>query len=136
MDRRRSVQYLGVDLAWGEGSYAKPANRSGVVALNSGGRIVDAGWTVGLDETVRWIEGQSGDDALLFVDAPLVVENETASAQPSNRSDSATASGGSQQTRPTGTRRDRPASTSESVLRGSVGGTTTAAVAPDPRDAC
>lgn len=71
------MRYLGVDLAWGEGSDAKPANRSGVVALDSGGRVVDAGWTVGLDETVRWIEGQSGDDALLFVDAPLVVENET-----------------------------------------------------------
>jgi len=29
----RLVRYLGIDLAWGEGSQAKPANRSGVVAL-------------------------------------------------------------------------------------------------------
>ena len=45
----------GVDLAWGEGSDAKQANPSGVVVLDSGGRVVDAGWTVGLDETVSRI---------------------------------------------------------------------------------
>lgn len=31
------VRYLGVDLAWGEGSQTKPASRSGVVALEPGG---------------------------------------------------------------------------------------------------
>src|SRR4051794_38442286 len=52
----RPMRYLGVDLAWGEGSLAKPANRSGVVALEPDGRIGAAGWTIGLDETVDWIE--------------------------------------------------------------------------------
>jgi hypothetical protein len=46
---RMRVRYLGVDLAWGEGSESRPANRSGVVALESSGAIVGAGWTIGLD---------------------------------------------------------------------------------------
>jgi predicted RNase H-like nuclease len=69
------MRYLGVDLAWGEGTAMKAANQSGVVALESDGSIADAGWTIGLDETLAWIDGQSAEDTLLFVDAPLVVEN-------------------------------------------------------------
>lgn len=70
------MRYLGIGLAWGEGTVAKQANRSGVVALDPRGRVLDAGWTVGIDETVSWVEGQRDEDALLFVDAPLVIENE------------------------------------------------------------
>jgi predicted RNase H-like nuclease len=69
------VRYLGIDLAWGEGTAARPANRSGVVALGPDGEVLVAGWTVGLDETADWIAEHAGDDALLFVDAPLVVAN-------------------------------------------------------------
>lgn len=70
-----SVRYLGVDLAWGEGSVSKPANRSGVVALELDGRVSNAGWTIGLDETIDWIEAHAVEDTLLFVDAPLWIEN-------------------------------------------------------------
>jgi hypothetical protein len=38
------MRFLGIDLAWGEGSAAKPANRSGVVAIDEEGQILDAGW--------------------------------------------------------------------------------------------
>lgn len=69
------MRYLGIDLAWGEGSDAKPANRSGVAAMEADGTIVDAGWTIGVDETLTWIERVSTADTLLFVDAPLVVTN-------------------------------------------------------------
>jgi predicted RNase H-like nuclease len=69
------MRYLGIDLAWGEGSAVKEPNRSGVVALDADGDIADAGWTIGRDQTLRWIGDQAGEDALLFVDAPLVVEN-------------------------------------------------------------
>lgn len=69
------MRYLGVDLAWGEGSEAKPANRSGVVALEPSGTISDAGWTIGLEATVDWIQQHASDDQLLFVDAPLVITN-------------------------------------------------------------
>jgi hypothetical protein len=71
------MRYLGIDLAWGEGTENKPANRSGVVALEPDGTIVDAGWTIGIDQTLLWIDQQSHDDALLFVDAPLVIDNAT-----------------------------------------------------------
>ena len=69
------MRFLGIDLAWGEGTEAKPANRSGVVALEGSGRISAAGWTTGLDETVEWIDAYSEPDVLAFVDAPLVVTN-------------------------------------------------------------
>lgn len=71
------MRYLGVDLAWGEGSEAKPANRSGVVALEPSGAISDAGWRIGLEATIDWIQQHAADDALLFVDAPLVITNPT-----------------------------------------------------------
>ncbi|MCP9487566.1 MAG: DUF429 domain-containing protein [Gaiellaceae bacterium MAG52_C11] len=48
-----------------------------MAVLDGGGRVVDAGWTNGIDETLAWIEETSGPDALLFVDAPLIVDNET-----------------------------------------------------------
>jgi hypothetical protein len=56
-------------LAWGEGSQFRPANRSGVVALESSGGIVDARWTTGLDATLDWIGRLSEGDTLLFVAA-------------------------------------------------------------------
>lgn len=73
----RAVRFLGVDLAWGEGSEDRPANYSGVVALGASGEIHDAGWTIGLDETQAWIERHALEDTLLFVDAPLVITNLT-----------------------------------------------------------
>ncbi len=72
----RLVRYLGIDLAWGEGSQARPASRSGVVALEPDGRIVNAGWTIRLAETIEWIEANSLEDTLVFVDAPVLIDNE------------------------------------------------------------
>src|SRR5581483_768135 len=72
-----ALRYLGVDLAWGEGSERKVANRSGVVALEANGTISDAGWRIGPDARVDWIQRHAGDDALLLVDAPLVIANAT-----------------------------------------------------------
>lgn len=71
--------FLGIDLAWHEGSATKPANESGVVALTADGRIVDAGWRSGLDDVLAWVDGVVAGDALLFVDAPLVVTNSAGS---------------------------------------------------------
>jgi predicted RNase H-like nuclease len=69
------MRFLGIDLAWGEGSEAKPANDSGVVALDQSGEVVDAGWTSGLASTQAWIEEFAQADTLLFIDAPLIVDN-------------------------------------------------------------
>jgi predicted RNase H-like nuclease len=67
----------GIDLAWGEGSDERRAAESGVVALSAMGEIVDAGWTCGIGETVEWVERVAPAGMLLFVDAPLVVDNAT-----------------------------------------------------------
>jgi predicted RNase H-like nuclease len=69
------VRFLGVDLAWGEGSAEKRAAETGVAALDEMGQVVAAGWTCGVSETLAWIDESAEDDALLFVDAPLIVEN-------------------------------------------------------------
>ena len=45
--------------------------------LDPAGNVVAAGWTVGVDNTVAWLDIHVPVDALLFVDAPLVVNNET-----------------------------------------------------------
>lgn len=71
------MNVFGVDLAWGLGSPdGRVPNETGVVALGLDGCVTDAGWTVGLDETVDWIVSSAAEDCLLLVDAPLLVENE------------------------------------------------------------
>ena len=69
------MMFIGIDLAWTEGSAEKAANESGVIILDAEGKIVEAGWTAGIDETVSWLERHAPKEALLFVDAPLVVNN-------------------------------------------------------------
>jgi len=72
------VNVLGVDLAWGDTrADGRPPNETGVVALAPDGTITDAGWTVGVAETAAWIGRRAESDAVLFVDAPLLVENAT-----------------------------------------------------------
>jgi hypothetical protein len=58
------MRYLGIDLAWGEGSESQPANLSGVVSLEPSGIISDAGWTIGLDAALEWIQRHASDDTL------------------------------------------------------------------------
>lgn len=69
------MRFLGVDLAWGEGTAEETAADSGVAAIDEEGRLLSAGWTSGIAETLGWLDEASATDALLFVDAPLVVEN-------------------------------------------------------------
>jgi predicted RNase H-like nuclease len=68
------MRVLGVDLAWGEGP--RP-NETGVVAVEPDGRVIDAGWTTGVEDTAAWIARLGADDALVMVDAPLLVLNPT-----------------------------------------------------------
>ena len=67
--------FIGIDLAWADGSAKKAANESGAVILDATGKIVQAGWTVGVKETVDWLESHAPKESLLLVDAPLVVTN-------------------------------------------------------------
>lgn len=45
--------------------------------LDSTGDVAEADWTVGVDETVGWLDCHAPANVLVFVDAPLVVNNET-----------------------------------------------------------
>ena len=66
--------HIGLDLAWADPTDKRP-NESGLVMLNPAGEVVHAGWTVGVAATVDWIDRTAPAEALLFVDAPLVVNN-------------------------------------------------------------
>lgn len=72
------TRFLGIDLAWREGSADLAANESGVALIDAEGQVLDCGWARGVEETIHWADHTAGPaDALMFVDAPLVVGNET-----------------------------------------------------------
>jgi predicted RNase H-like nuclease len=69
-------RFLGVDLAWSEGRDGDVVNETGLVCLDRSGYVLDAAWARGVADTLTWIRIAAGDQsALLFVDAPLVVDN-------------------------------------------------------------
>ena len=73
-----AARYLGVNLAWREDRPGLPANETGVAVIDSQGLVLDAGWRRGVAEVLGWAGAVAGaGDALMFVDAPLVVRNET-----------------------------------------------------------
>lgn len=51
------------DLGWAKARRTS-GNRSGAVALDPDGRIVDAGWTIGLEPTLQWVLKHASSDAL------------------------------------------------------------------------
>ena len=72
------TRFIGVDLAWREGTAGLAANETGVAVIDRDGQILDAGWTRGVQQTTGWAGRAAGDgDAVMFADAPLVVANET-----------------------------------------------------------
>ncbi len=78
MNLNHGTLFIGVDLAWAEGSASKVANESGVVCIDGTGRVIHAGWTVGVTETAKCIQTLTAKTsrAVVFVDAPLVITNE------------------------------------------------------------
>jgi predicted RNase H-like nuclease len=71
------MQFLGIDLAWGEGTAEKPANETGLALLDEHGTILDAGWARGVDEVAAWILEKAEPGAVIAIDAPLVIPNAT-----------------------------------------------------------
>ena len=69
------TRYLGVDLAWGEGTSARLAKETGVVCIDDEGSVLDAGWTRGIDATTDWILQWARAGDMVAIDAPLVVTN-------------------------------------------------------------
>jgi predicted RNase H-like nuclease len=72
------TRFIGVDLAWREGTAGLAANETGVAVTDRDGQILHAGWTRGVQQTTGWADRAAGDgNAVMFADAPLVVANET-----------------------------------------------------------
>ena len=57
--------YLGVDLAWREARADLPANETGVAAIDPAGRVLDAGWTRGVEQTLAWADAAAGSGGAL-----------------------------------------------------------------------
>ncbi|GAB2984423.1 DUF429 domain-containing protein [Frigoribacterium salinisoli] len=68
---------LGVDLAWGEGTAARPPAETGLVVLDADGSVLDAGWARGLDAVHAWITAWVVPGSVVAVDAPLLLPNAT-----------------------------------------------------------
>ena len=71
------TRYIGVDLAWGEGTASKAAKETGLVCLDPSGEILSAGWARGIDAVVTWLTATVLPGDVIAIDAPLVVSNET-----------------------------------------------------------
>ena len=71
------THYLGIDLAWSEGSATRRARETGLAVIDESGRVLDAGWARGIDAVAGWILEHADADAIVAVDAPLVVPNAT-----------------------------------------------------------
>lgn len=76
------MRYVGVDLAWGEGTPTKPANETGLCAVDADGTVLDAGWARGIPAVTEWIlrtagQAPAGEGVAIAIDAPLVVPNPT-----------------------------------------------------------
>ncbi|RKR76405.1 DUF429 domain-containing protein [Frondihabitans australicus] len=78
------MRFIGVDLAWGEGTATRPANETGLCAIDENGTVLAAGWTRGIDAVAEWVLREARavapdghPEALVAIDAPLVVPNAT-----------------------------------------------------------
>ncbi len=69
------TRFLGVDLAWAEGTATKPANETGLACIDEEGQVLGAGWARGTEAVLEWIDSMWEPGAVLAIDAPLVVNN-------------------------------------------------------------
>ena len=67
--------FVGIDLAWSTGW-------TGVAVVDAAGRLLDSGRVRTDDEIASWVAGLRGHQAVVAVDAPLVVPNETGQRVP------------------------------------------------------
>lgn len=70
-------QFIGVDLAWGEGSATKLANETGLAIIDERGTVLDAGWARGIDAVFAWLVHNAQPGAVIAIDAPVVIPNAT-----------------------------------------------------------
>ena len=71
------THYIGVDLAWGEGTATRTANESGLALIDDTGRVLHAGWVRGIAAVADWIAETAGPGSVLAIDAPLVIHNQS-----------------------------------------------------------
>ncbi|AWG01891.1 DUF429 domain-containing protein [Clavibacter michiganensis] len=72
-------RFLGIDLAWAEGTAARPARETGLACIDASGRVLALETARGIDEVVAWVDRWQGPGAVAAVDGPLVVANATGS---------------------------------------------------------
>ena len=73
-----AARFFGLDLAWSS------TNPTGGCAVDCDGRIVDERFLGSDDEIIGWIESRLSGPAVVAIDAPLLVPNETGRRPPEN----------------------------------------------------
>ena len=71
------MNFIGVDLAWGEGTATRSANETGLAMIDAFGTVLDAGWARGIDAVAAWVITHAAPGDVIAIDAPLVVANAT-----------------------------------------------------------
>ncbi|MFT2708667.1 DUF429 domain-containing protein [Clavibacter zhangzhiyongii] len=72
-------RFLGIDLAWAEGTAARPARETGLACIDDAGRVLALETARGIDEVVAWVARWGAPGAVAAVDGPLLVANATGS---------------------------------------------------------
>ncbi|TPW76043.1 DUF429 domain-containing protein [Schumannella soli] len=68
-------RFFGVDLAWRDGTPARPANETGLAVIDESGAVISAGWERGVDAVAAWLIASAAPGDVIAIDAPLVVTN-------------------------------------------------------------
>lgn len=71
------TKFIGIDLAWGEGTASKQAKETGLAVIDERGTVLDAGWARGIDAVCEWIIARAEPGDVIAIDAPLVIPNLT-----------------------------------------------------------
>ena len=71
------TNFIGVDLAWGEGTPTRQAKETGLAIIDELGTVLDAGWARGINAVAEWILAHAEAGDVIAIDAPLVIPNET-----------------------------------------------------------
>ncbi|MFT2694057.1 DUF429 domain-containing protein [Clavibacter zhangzhiyongii] len=72
-------RFLGIDLAWAEGTAARPARETGLACIDDAGRVLALETARGIDDVVAWVARWGAPGAVAAVDGPLLVANATGS---------------------------------------------------------
>jgi predicted RNase H-like nuclease len=71
------TRYIGVDLAWSEGSDGRRPHETGIVVIDAEGTVIHADCARGLKQIVTWLQRHAQPGDVIAINSPLVITNMT-----------------------------------------------------------